>query len=285
MKLVIIVEEFDIDKEYLEYHLAKELTREGHTIYIFTFGSDNRIESSNSKNFQVIRLAALLSLYGYHFPSPKSLRYINEFLENERPDIVHCQPIDTPLALYFLSLQRRFNYRIVGSIMSQLNLIFSPWNIVKKILFPISKIVIARYAARRTDVLFAKTNGLAKVISRSYGVPKEKFRIIPLGTNPDQYKFDPSARSLLRKQLGIAEDCVLIGYSGKIDSTKGLDLLIRALPTIASEKMKVKLLIMGSGDSSYIEYLKQLAKELKVPHNIIFHSWVQKAMLPKYRFQ
>lgn len=59
-----------------------------------------------------------------------------------------------------------------------------------------------------------------KVISRSYNLPTSKFRIIPLGTDPELFKFNAYARTLLRKELNLSERDVVVVYSGKIEFLK-----------------------------------------------------------------
>jgi glycosyltransferase involved in cell wall biosynthesis len=164
--------------------------------------------------------------------------------------------------------------------MTQLNLIFSPWNIKQKLLFYISKIVVTKYIARKSAAFTAKTNELVKILSRSYNVPENKFRIVPLGTDPQLFKFNPVARVNIRKELSISEKDIIIVYSGKIDYTKGIDLLIKALSPLMNENGKIKLLIIGSAELIYVEYLKILISELGISKNVIFHQWVKKYELP-----
>jgi glycosyltransferase involved in cell wall biosynthesis len=183
------------------------------------------------------------------------------------------------LPLFFITLKRVFNFKIGGSILTQLNLIFSPWGLKEKVLFALSKIVISRYIAKKYEVIFAKTNELAKIISRSYDIPQSKFRIIPLGADPELFKFNSEARASIRKKLGVSEDDVIIVYSGKIDPSKRLHILIEALSPIMKRDRRVKLLIIGRGDAEYIELLKKLISDENIAENVIFHPWVDRTML------
>ncbi|MGD0804228.1 MAG: glycosyltransferase family 4 protein [Candidatus Bathyarchaeia archaeon] len=281
MRIVITVEEFDPEKGYLEYNLARELSKLGHKVYVFTYGwSKETIMKINCEGFVIIYLPYIISINSYHFPSPSGLFYINNFLRKERPHIVHCIPVFSPLSLIFISWSKLYGYKIVGDIMTQLNLIFSPWNIKQKLLFYISKIVVTKYIARKSAAFTAKTNELVKILSRSYNVPENKFRIVPLGTDPQLFKFNPVARVNIRKELSISEKDIIIVYSGKIDYTKGIDLLIKALSPLMNENGKIKLLIIGSAELIYVEYLKILISELGISKNVIFHQWVKKYELP-----
>jgi glycosyltransferase involved in cell wall biosynthesis len=282
MKIVIVVEEFDAAKGYLEYHLAKKLTELGHDIHVFSFGrSYNELKVITSEGFHLIRLPHAVLINGYKLPNPFSLTYILNFLRNERPNVVHCQPIDSPLSLIFVFYSALFDYKIVGPIMTQLNLVFSPWGFTKKILFCVSKIVVTKYVARKSALLFAKTYELMKILSRSYNLPKSKFRIIPLGTDPQFFKFNPAARYQIRQEMNLSEEDVLIMYSGKLDPSKGIDLLIKALSEIMNTNDKVKLLIIGKGRQSYVEYLKNLLSEFSLSSNTFFRPWANREELCK----
>jgi glycosyltransferase involved in cell wall biosynthesis len=281
MKIVIVVEQFDLKAKYLEYYLAGELTKHGHKVYVLTFsGGKNFSRRRITEGFEIVTVPYFVLVHCYHLPNLSGIACLFNFLKAEKPDIIHCQPLGSPLSLFFTAWKHFFNYKIVGSIQTQLNSVFSPWGLKKKLLFSLSKIVLSRYITKSSEIIFAKNRELAKLLSRSYDVPIDKFSIVPLGSDPDLYKFDPEARVKLRKKLRFSETDVVLMYSGKIDSTKGLDVLIRALAPIATKNDKVKLLIIGKGDLSFMKYLKGYISSFKIDHNVLFHPWVNSATLP-----
>jgi glycosyltransferase involved in cell wall biosynthesis len=283
MKIAIVVEEFDPNKRYLEYYLARELTKLGHRVYIFTFGwSKGPSRTMLKEGFEVVNVPHFAEIGDYHVPNFRGVAIIFKFIKVEKLDIIHCQPLDSPLSLLFIAWKRLFKYKIVGSIMTQLNLVFSPWNIKKKILFSLSKIVVTEYVEKRSEIIFAKNRELTKLISRSYDVPQNKFRTIPLGADPELFKFDSESRILQRKKLGLSENDVVIVYSGKIDPSKSLDVFVGALAPIVIRNGKVKLLIIGKGELFYTKHLEKLISNLKITNNVIFHPWVNRTMLPSF---
>jgi glycosyltransferase involved in cell wall biosynthesis len=283
MKIVIAVEEFDPVKRYLEYYLAKELTSLGHKVYILTFGSCKGSSRAIPKEgFEVLNIPHFVVINGYHLPNLLGVNYLFKFIKLERPDIIHCQSLDSPLSLIFVAWKGFFNYKIVGSVVTQLNLVFSPWDAKKKMMFFLSKIVVASCIAKKSATIFAKNRELAKLISRSYNIAQKKFCIIPLGSDPELFKFNSKARILVRKKLGLSETNVLLVYSGKLDSSKGLDVLIRALAPIATRNDKVKLLIIGEGLLSFTQYLNRLISKLKIEDKVIFYPWIKQILLPSF---
>ena len=283
MRIVITVEEFDPNKGYLEYYLARELTKLGHKVYVFTFGGCRISRVILKEGFEVIYIPYMLKISkSFHLPNFDGIAFVIKFLKKKRPHIIHCQPVNSPLSIILLFFKNVFGYKIVGSIATQLNVIFSPWNLAKKIFFCLSKIVTARYVEKRTEFFFAKTRDLAKILSRSYGVSQAKFHIIPLGTDPELFKFDQQARVSIRKKLGISKDDVVVIYSGKINYPKRLHILVEAIAPIIRENSKVKLLIVGKGDARYIKFLRKLSIDMGIIENVIFHPWVDRKTLNSF---
>jgi glycosyltransferase involved in cell wall biosynthesis len=60
------------------------------------------------------------------------------------------------------------------------------------------------------------------------GYPAGKMHIIPNGVDAVRFRPDIASRIVLRRQLGVAEDTVLIGHSGRFVPAKGHALFIRA---------------------------------------------------------
>jgi len=250
MKIIIEVENFDPSSGYLERYLAEGLSKLGHKVYIFTFGKNTKVLREISGVFKVVYIPSIGRVANvFHLPSFNGVLYIIKFLKMEKPNIVHCQPLGSLLSIVFLLFKKGFRYKIVGSIATQLNTVFSPWNFTKTMLFYMSKIFIAHYVEKRTELFFAKTKELAKILSSVYDVSQDKFRIIPLGTDPELFKFNCNSRVSIRKKLGFSKDDILIVYSGKINFSKRLHILIEALSPIIKKDRRVKFLIIGKGDT------------------------------------
>jgi len=251
MKVVITVEDFNPDKGYLEYYLAKELANSNHEVIVFTYTSDNFFSRKKlDKNFDVIYIPYIFRINSFHLPSIRSIVYIINFIKAERPEIIHCQPIFSPLSLIFIVWKNFYEYKIVGSILTQLPM---HWSTTKKILFAFTKLIID-FVKKKVYKIFIKTKELGELISQSYGIPSQKFCSIPLGADEKLFKFDPKARALLRKKLNLSENDIIVVYSGKI------------IP----------------GEPSYVNYLKSLINDLKISNNVIFYPWVHRTKLPAF---
>lgn len=76
------------------------------------------------------------------------------------------------------------------------------------------------------------------------GIPARKISVIPHGHFLQCVQDVPSQKSA-RRALGIAPSAKVILFFGQIKDTKGLDLLIEALPEVARDVPEVLLLIAG----------------------------------------
>ena len=277
MKIAITVEDFDSNKGYLEYYLSSELANMGHKVCVFTFGRSRRVVRRTLKEgFEVVNVPYVAVVNNYHVPSLSGVASIAKFAKVEKPDTVHCQPLFSPLSLLFISYQRLFKYKIVGSLMTGR---FSIDNITKKAIYFFVKIIVERYVNNKSELVFVKSRELMEIMARLFDLQRQKFCVIPLGADPELFKFNSAARSQTRNLLGIHSDDVVIVYSGKIIPSKRLDVLIKAIAPIITRDPKVKLLIVGRAESSYMKCLKSLILDLNISKNVIFHKWVHRALL------
>jgi len=168
MKIVITVEQFDPNKGYLEYYLATELTKLGHKVCVFTFGwSKTVLRTTLKEGFEVVSVPHIAVVNSYHMPSLSGVAYITKFVKTKKPDIIHCQPLFSPLSLLFIGLQRSFNYKIVGSLMSQKFSIDKP---TKKAMYYLAKIITEQYVKSRSELVFAKSGELMKILTRLFNI-------------------------------------------------------------------------------------------------------------------
>jgi glycosyltransferase involved in cell wall biosynthesis len=280
MKIVITVEEFDPNKGYLEYYLAKELTRLGHKVSVFTFGHGDKVDKKTlTEGFEVVSLPYLTVLTPYHIPSLSAVAHILRFIKSEKPEIIHCQPLNSPLSLVFISCKRLSRYRIVGSLITGE---YSINSTIKSLKYNFGKIVIEHYVANRIAIFFAIDYGWKKTLLKLFNIATERIALIPLGADPSLFKYDMTARVNTRKLLGVSLDDIVVVYSGKIIPPKKLDILLKAIAPIIQQNYRVKLLLLGNGQPSCINYLKKLSSNLKISNNVIFSSWVHRTKLSDF---
>ncbi|MGM0600173.1 MAG: glycosyltransferase family 4 protein [Candidatus Rifleibacteriota bacterium] len=120
-------------------------------------------------------------------------------------------------------------------------------------------------------------------ILKFWGIDPEKVVCIHSGVDTNRYQPDSVARCQIRTQLGLTENDLLIGSSGRIHPEKGSEILLRALfdeKGAAKDRSNVHLVYIGREyKPGYIEHLKNVAQELGVTekfHVLPFRNDIEK---------
>lgn len=149
----------------------------------------------------------------------------------------------------------------------------SKWGNKHKILYNLSK-KIEKWSCWYADQVITTSNGFKeKLIER--GVEGEKISIII--NNPSKF----IQRTLPVNFREINQNLKII-YHGTIAHRFGLHIVIQAIPRIIEKIPGTIFHIYGEGDSDYINYLRNLIKELRVEKNIkIFSSLIHEEIILK----
>jgi len=129
--------------------------------------------------------------------------------------------------------------------------------------------LIERHNIKKAKKLIAISNRVKNDILKNYTVPEEKVRVIYSGVNLEE--FNPKHRSKygeeIRKQYNIPLDDLVLLFIGHPFHRKGLEFLIRSLPLVNLNNIKV--LVFGKDDP---EPYQKLISNLRLQDKIIFHT-------------
>lgn len=117
-------------------------------------------------------------------------------------------------------------------------------------------------------VSYAMSDELQKL-----GFPREKIRVCWNGV--DSNKYDPQSisseeRINFRRRYGVSDNENLLFFIGRLVTVKGVDNLIRAMPSILEDFPNTKLLILGIGDME--NQLRSLVNELELKEKVILRT-------------
>ena len=117
-------------------------------------------------------------------------------------------------------------------------------------------------------VSYAMSDELQKL-----GFPREKIRVCWNGV--DSNKYDPQSisseeRINFRRRYGVSDNENLLFFIGRLVTVKGVDNLIRAMPSILGDFPNTKLLILGIGDMK--NQLRSLVNELELKEKVILRT-------------
>jgi glycosyltransferase involved in cell wall biosynthesis len=106
--------------------------------------------------------------------------------------------------------------------------------------------VVDALTARRVARFHAVTEHVASLMSRRLLVPREKIEVIPRGRDARALGRRSEARgAATRKRFGVPADAQLIVAVGRQEPQKGLDVLLKALPTVRARFPDVRVLVAG----------------------------------------
>ncbi len=136
-----------------------------------------------------------------------------------------------------------------------------------------SEKAIIQEIGRTADMIVVMSKTAVKFLKEIYDIPAKKITVIEHGI-PD---FDFSRHDFYKKKYHFDDKMILMTF-GLISSGKGIENVIKALPSVVNRHPELTYLIVGkthptvlkySGEE-YRNYLKRLANRLKVSNNIVF---------------
>jgi D-inositol-3-phosphate glycosyltransferase len=111
--------------------------------------------------------------------------------------------------------------------------------------------------------VFVHTQNMKNDLVSSYGVPSEKVTVVTFPVN-NVTPNTSTTREEARSRLGIPSQQKVILFFGNIAPYKGLEDLIRALPTLRNKLDSFRVLVVGSvksGEKEYFEEMQALIRE------------------------
>jgi glycosyltransferase involved in cell wall biosynthesis len=117
------------------------------------------------------------------------------------------------------------------------------------------------------DALISLSSEMTEEFSRA-GVPFARVHVIPQSADVERFQPPtPDAKKQLRKKLGLSQTDLIVIFTGRIVSYKGLPVLAHAWEEICRKRKDICLLIVGSGGVDIFNCESDL-KEYVVTHNM-----------------
>jgi glycosyltransferase involved in cell wall biosynthesis len=125
---------------------------------------------------------------------------------------------------------------------------------------PFLKIVkwLEGWACRAADRVVALSDVDRDFMIDLYGVPPERFAIIPHGVDPDLFDYRPEGAAAARQALGLAADVPILAFVGKLDYLPNLRaveyLAERIAPAVWAQYPDAQFVIIGQGEEALTKY-------------------------------
>jgi glycosyltransferase involved in cell wall biosynthesis len=133
---------------------------------------------------------------------------------------------------------------------------------------------VMRWICQRIS-LATNSHRVADTISSITGVARTKIQVIPNGIEPAfTVEQLPSARKIIRDQLGLTDQAYLAGTVGRLAAVKNLELAVRALAQ-APQPLRNAMHLLFVGDGPCRQGLESLVDKLALREQVHFvgHQW------------
>ncbi|MGA7730639.1 MAG: glycosyltransferase [Chloroflexia bacterium] len=138
---------------------------------------------------------------------------------------------------------------------------------------------VARWVYGRASAITAPSDDLLQR-AIAIGAPASRCHLVPYGVDPRQFTRIEGAGPLLKQELGLPKESLVIFAVGRMVYKKGFEYLIRAVPAILRQHPNARIVIAGGGDLQ--PRLESLVKQLGVEKSVIMPGWVQRDRMPLF---
>ncbi|MFC1918894.1 glycosyltransferase [Chloroflexota bacterium] len=98
----------------------------------------------------------------------------------------------------------------------------------------------------------------------------------------ETFRHNPSERKRIRKELNIAGDEVVIGYSGAFSPDEGLSYLVKAFERLTGHHRNIRLVLLGGRNVTGSDDIPQLINKLGIKERVIVIPPQPYEMVPAY---
>jgi glycosyltransferase involved in cell wall biosynthesis len=251
---------------------AESIACAGIDIQVITRWKEGEKREETINGVKVIRLGSnythsykgindiLTSIFFIDFPFKKAL---NNFLKKENVTVLHvhdlpliktivaCNKKGLPLLLdlheNYPEMLEELKFNSKGFLKSLKDKLFFSVNRWKK---------FEKTQINKANHIIAVIEEMKDKLIKEYSISSEKITVI---SNYEKLDF---ANNSEIDQFVFKEDVFYIAYVGGISPVRGLETVIKAISIFKQDLQKVEFIIVGDGNSSYVDSLKKLASEL-----------------------
>jgi len=135
-------------------------------------------------------------------------------------------------------------------------------------------VLMERLAAPCCDVMITVGEDVKrKYLEEAIGT-RQQYVTIPSGMDTrsfEEVRSDPSVRTDVRRELGFADDDLVIGMVSRLEPRKGYEYLFEAMRRLAPDFPRLRLLVVGEG-AQHAE-LERLVRRLNLTERVVFAGY------------
>jgi D-inositol-3-phosphate glycosyltransferase len=266
--------------------VARELGKRGHKVDVFTRVHDPRdpLTESLGKNARLVHLRAggdeeihKLVLYSY---LPDFACSLEEFRKSSNIQY------DLIFSHYWLSGQVGREVRLWWAVPHVI--MFHTLGVIKNSLGvgeeePELRVWTEGDLAQECHRIITATEQEKTALMATYGISPDRIGVVPCGVNLRMFRPLDRKLAIEHANLHLSDGEKTVLFVGRIDSLKGIDLLIRSIAYLKPEN-KVRLIIVGGDKQNQpdIAGLEALSAQLGIENNVSFLGTVKHDKMPYF---
>ena len=134
---------------------------------------------------------------------------------------------------------------------------------------------LLRLLRGRAAAVIAVSQATAGRLAHAARIDPARIRVIRNAVDFAAFSPRREAREKVRRQWGILEDKVVVGFVGRLDYVKGVDLLIEAFALLLQRSDRYFLLLVGAGPQR--QELEELARRRGIAESVRFAGFCEEA--------
>lgn len=258
MKIVHIQQYYNDGMGYQENILPQYQAKLGNEVILITsklpskFNINNNLENQYMDKNILIKRLDIIGEFSQRFVIFKNLE---EELNKIKPDYIFHHSVTAP-SIKIVSRYKKDNPNTILVADNHADLNISGKNIFWRIFY--YKLFWKKYIKRYEkyiDCYFGVTPSRCLFLSEELGVPKNKIRLLPIGTDTDNINIKITKEEFFRK-YNINFKNIIITHGGKITPEKQIDRIIKAFSKI--DYSNINLVLFGTvADENVKELIKK----------------------------
>ncbi|QHT69891.1 glycosyltransferase family 4 protein [Rhodocytophaga rosea] len=246
------------------YRLAVRLKARGHEIKVFAFPGSSFFQQAQKSGLSPVALRVKR-----HYTDFRSAARLARLLKQEEYKVLLFSIAKDN---YIAGWAKIFFYR-------QLHIIY----IQQMILGIPKKSLIQTFLYRNLSAWVSPSHVLATQVTQQTHMPVDRIHIVPLGIETETFSNHTIGKAEARRRLELPKNVFMAGTVGRLDPSKGQDVLIKAIGLLKQKNIKIHALFVGKetfGDTrKYPQSLKELSIQLQVETQIHFRDFTSEPAL------
>ncbi|NBG66130.1 glycosyltransferase family 4 protein [Acidiluteibacter ferrifornacis] len=289
MKIAIICGHFVPSLGYVEVHLANALHRLGHSVKVITSNKTSSSarysdikNSESSINVEVVRLKPWFS-FGQIVVANGIKEEINKF----KPNKVIVIGLGKIFPRGVFQIQKK-DFEIITLLGDNEDTYSeSSKSIKRRLLHLILKKPLYELAILKSDKLLGYTPSTKEVVNqflneRFKTILQEKYGTTTLGFDAMEFNYSPDDRKIVRKELGVDEDSLVLITATRITPSKKIEKIIDALEILSKKGWRFKYVLIGFSNFDYCEKLKSYISEKGLDEVVITLPFMPRDKMNSY---